>query len=206
MSASTFTKGYVKKPQSKKEQLDSFKNDSETPQDPKGLGVKLPDTDGWLTRNEASDVLRCSLQTLKNYEDRKLLHPRHAIRKDRRKGERVMLVYDPKELANLPIRNGGGNPGLLIREPGEQAARAFELLREGKALDEIVIELRETPERVEYLNERWLEQTQSRYVISPEMKKAFEQLVGVFNDVTDLLELVKNKLDNERKSANAIPR
>jgi hypothetical protein len=160
----------------------------------KDLEVKLVETDGWLTRNEACDVLRCSPQTLKNYEDRKKLHPQHAIRKDRRDGERVMLVYNPKELAALPLRNGGGQPSIQVREPGEQAARAFELLRQGMALDEIVIELRETPDRIHYLNERWLEQTQARCVITPEAKVAFEQLLGAFNDVTDLLDLVRKRL------------
>ena len=158
--------------------------------------IKLPDTDGWLTRNETSDALRCTLQTLKNYEDRGYLHPRHAIRKDRRDRERVMLVYNPKEFPNLPLRNGSGQPGITAaREPGEQAARAFELLRQGWSLDEIVIELRETPDRVDYLNERWLEQTHSRHVVSSEAKKAFEQLVGPFEDVTELLELVRKKLE-----------
>lgn len=167
----------------------------DTPQTSPELELKLAETDGWLTRNEASDVLRCTPQTLKNYEDRNLLHPRHGLRKDRSGGERVMLVYNPKELAKLPIRNGGGQPSVAVREPGEQAARVFELLRQGRSLDEIVIELRETPDRVDYLNERWLEQTQSRYVISAEAKKAFEQLVGTFSDVTDLVELVRKKID-----------
>lgn len=162
--------------------------------DPQVPEVKLPDTDGWLTRNEASDVLSCSLQTLKNYEARGLLHPRHALRNDRTKSERMMLVYDPKELAELPARKPGG-PREAIREPGEQAARVFEMLREGRELDEIVIEMRETPERIDYLNERWLEQTKARYVITPEAKKAFEQLVGTpFKDVTELVELVTKKL------------
>lgn len=166
----------------------------DTPQTSQELELKLAETDGWLTRNEASDVLRCTPQTLKNYEDRDLLHPRHAIRKDRSGGDRVMVVYNPKELAELPTRNGGGQPRVAVREPGEQAARVFELLRQGCPLDEIVIELRETPDRVDYLNERWLEQTQSRYVISPEAKKSFEQLVGAFEDVTDLLERLRKKL------------
>jgi ABC-type transporter Mla MlaB component len=173
------------------------KKDVEKPQSSGELERKLAEeltkTDGWLTRNEASDVLRCSLQTLKNYESRGLLHPRHGIRKDRSGGERVMLVYNPKELAELPTRNGVGQPRIAIHEPGEQAARAFELLREGRPLDEIVVELRETPDRIDYLHERWLEHTQARYVISIEAKKALEQLVGAFTDVADLIELVKKK-------------
>lgn len=174
------------------------KKDIEKPQTSAEMERKLEEelaiTDGWLTRNEASDVLRCSLQTLKNYESRGLLHPRHGVRKDRSGGERVMLVYNPKELAELPTRNGVGQPRIAIHEPGEQAARAFELLREGRSLDEIVIELRETPDRIDYLNERWLEHTQARYVISIEAKRALEQLVGTFVDVADLVELVKKKL------------
>lgn len=165
---------------------------ADTP-DPRQSEVKLPETDGWLTRNETSDVLRCSLQTLKNYEARGLLHPRHARRNDRTGAERVMLVYDPKELAALPAKKPGG-PREAVREPGEQAARVFELLREGRELDEIVIEMRETPERIDYLHERWLEQTKARYVITPEAKKAFEQIVGPFKDVTELVELVSKKL------------
>lgn len=139
-------------------------------------------------------MLSCSLQTLKNYEARGLLHPRHALRKDRTKAERVMLVYDPKELALLPSKKTGA-PREMIREPGEQAARVFEMLREGRGLDEIVIELRETPERIDYLNERWLEQTNERYVITPAARKALVQLVGApFKDVTELVELVAKKL------------
>ena len=138
-------------------------------------------------------MLRCSLQTLKNYEARDMLHPRHAVRKDRTGAERVMLVYDPKELAQLPSKKPGG-PNELVREPGELAARAFEMFREGHLLDEVVIELRETPERVDYLHERWLDHTKARYVITPEAKKIFEQLVGPFAGVAELIELFEKKL------------
>lgn len=154
------------------------------------MGIKLPKTDGWLTRNEATDVLRCSPQTLKNYEDRSMLHPQRAVRKDRSGIERVMIVYNPKELAELPARNPGGQPRVAVREPGEQAARAFELFRQGWALDEIVIELRETPDRIDQLHEHWLDHTRARLVITPEAKKAFESAVGPFESVTDLLERV----------------
>lgn len=201
MLTSTNNKGSMRKPPSKKtagtagtpakKKRTPAVSDSPEPHEPE---VKLPETDGWLTRNETSDVLRCSLQTLKNYEARGLLHPRHAARKDRMKAERMMLVYDPKELAELPAKKPGG-PREAIREPGEQAARVFEMLREGRELDEIVIEMRETPERIDYLHERWLEQTKARYVITPEAKKAFEQLVGAtFKDVTELVELLAQKL------------
>lgn len=105
----------------------------------------------------------------------------------------MMLVYDPKELSKLPAKKPGG-PREAVREPGEQAARIFEMLREGRELDEIVIEMRETPERIDYLHERWLEQTKGRYVITPEARKAFEALIGSFKDVTELVELVTKKI------------
>lgn len=156
---------------------------------------KLLEADGWLTRNEACDLLRVSPQTIQNYESRNLLHPLHALRKDRNKVERVMLVYNPKELAALPVRNGAGQPRIDVHAPGEQAARAFELFRQGAALDEVVIELRETPDRIDHLHERWLDQTQARYVISPKAKETFEGMLGDnFKSVTELIELLAKKL------------
>ena len=155
--------------------------------------IKLPETDGWLTRDETSDMLRCSLQTLKNYQARDKLHPQYAVRKDRTGAERMMLVYDPKELAELPAKKPGG-PREALREAGEQAARIFELLRQGWPLDEIVIEMRETPDRIDDLHERWLQQTQARHVITPEARKVLESLVGSFKDVTELVELITKKL------------
>ena len=137
-------------------------------------------------------MLQCSVQTLKNYEAQGKLHPRHALRKDPIGAERVMLVYDPQELAKLPPRRTV--PRELLREPGEQAAKVFELLRKGLALDEIVIETRETPDMVDHLHDRWLEQTKARHVITPEAKKALEQLLGPFQDVTELVKLVASKL------------
>lgn len=172
--------------------------------EPHETELKLPETDGWLTRNETSDMLRCSLQTLKNYEARDMLHPRHALRKDRTGAERVMLVYDPKELAQLPSKKPGG-PNELVREPGELAARAFEMFRQGCLLDEVVIELRETPERVDYLHERWLDHTKARYVITPEAKKVLEQLVGAFASVTELVELIQKKMTDIPVSMAAHP-
>ena len=156
--------------------------------------VEIPVTDGWLTRNQATDMLRCSANTLKNYEDRGMLHPRQAVRTDRSGIERMMLVYDPQELADLPQRNPGGQPRIAVREPGELAARAFEYFRQGLPLDEIVIELRETPDRIDQLHEHWLDQTKARYVITAEAKKALEMTVGAFESVTELVELVRHRL------------
>lgn len=133
------------------------------------------------------------MQTLKNYEARELLHPRYALRRDRTGTERTMLVYNPKELAELPAKKPGG-PRDAIRESGERAARAFELFRDSWELDAIVVELREDPDTIDQLHERWLDQTKARYVITVEAKKTLEELVGAFQSVTELVELIAKKL------------
>jgi hypothetical protein len=51
--------------------------------------------------------------------------------------------------------------------------------------------LRETPDRIDQLYERWLDHTRARFVITPEAKEAFEQIVGNFNDVPTLIDLVR---------------
>lgn len=181
-------KAVVGKPTEKTE-MGSSKTEDSPPE--------LPETDGWLLRNEVCDMLRISPQTIKHYEDRGILHPLHALRKDRSDVERVMLVYNPKELTKLRTRSGSGQPFVDAREPKEQSARAFELFRQGRTLDEIVIELREDPDRIDYLHERWLEQTKARYVISPEAKQVLEKRLGKFESVTELIELFERKLTPE---------
>lgn len=105
-----------------------------------------------------------------------------------------MLVYNPKELAELPTRNAGGQPRIAVRDPGETAARAFELFRQNWDLDQVVIELRETPDRIDQLHEHWLNQTKARYVITPAAKEVLEKLVGPFSSVTEFVELVTKRL------------
>ena len=86
-------------------------------------------------------MLSISPQTLANYERRGLLHPQHAYRPDLRGVEHRVVVYDPNELKKVPRYNSGR---ISPREPGEVAARAFELFREGKTVEVAVIELRST--------------------------------------------------------------
>lgn len=145
------------------------------------------DTSGWLTRNESTDLLRCSVQTLRNLEQRGKLHPVYAMRPDALGTVRLTIVYNPKELATLPRYEQPNT----IRQVGEVSARAFEMFNEGKALREIVIELRETPDRVDELRERWLDGGGSAVVLTPNGKLAFEQVVGPFGDLVELLNLVK---------------
>lgn len=149
---------------------------------------KPPDTSAWLTRLESSDLLTVSTQTLANYERRGLLHPQYAIRPDAHGQRHRVTVYDPKELAKLP------RFGRVTREAGEVSARACELFREGKTNQEVVVELRETFDRIQELREKWLDAGGVDLVISPSAKELFEKIVGPFKSVTDLLEIVTKKL------------
>ena len=149
---------------------------------------KITEVRDWLTRNEASDMLSCSSQTLANYERKGLLHPQHAYRPDGRGVEHRVIVYDPKELAKLASRMNRHT--LLPRDPGELAGRAFDLFDEDKSDKDVVKELRLTPDAVQVLREKWENMGGSNLVISPMAKDAFEKMVGPFKTVTDLVERV----------------
>lgn len=65
---------------------------------PKGAG-RL-DTRSWLTREESARLLGVSVQTVKNYEKKKLLRPRSVSRIINRRAQDV-VVHDPQALAAL---------------------------------------------------------------------------------------------------------
>lgn len=144
-----------------------------------------PDTSTWLSRNEGSDLLGCSASTLLNYERRGVLHPQVALRPDPQGILRRTTVYHPDELTKIRARLK--RP---VREPNEFSARAFDLFRAGHKLEEIVSELRTTPEEVERLHEKWLDLGGARLVIAGPAKEALAKIVGPFDSVTDLVELV----------------
>lgn len=170
------------------------------PQEIVSLRVKLQaktkqggaiDTSTWLTRNEACDSLSVSTQTLKNYEQREMLHPLRAPRRDTRGHEQMVIVYDPSELNKLP--RGAGRP-FASREPGELEAQCYGLIEQGKSNREIVIALRTTSDRIRELRERWQNDGGTDLMITSEAKDALEALIGPFKDVTDLVEIITAKV------------
>ncbi len=152
---------------------------------------KPVDTSTWLTRNEASDLLGCSANTLMNYERRGKLHPATALRTDQRGIEHEYRVYDPRELAKLPNRTIFHS---IPRPPGEIAARAFEAFAKETPLCDIVVELRETPDHVQKLYEQWLDMRGARYVLSDEARAALAKRIGPFADVAELVEIIERKV------------
>jgi len=148
------------------------------------------DTRAWWTRDQAVNGLSISVQTLKNYEKRGVLHPLTVRREDKRGHEQSMIVYDPKELAKIPK----AGHQLYSRDSGELASKAFQMFEEGKKNSEIVIKLRVTPDEVRELREKWLDDGGAGLVINGTAKEALERVLGDFADVADLVTLVTSKL------------
>jgi hypothetical protein len=146
----------------------------------------LPDDEDlrcWLDRNDASDLLGVSRQTLHDWERQGKLHPRQTMRTVRDGRTCLLHVYDPRELAKLPRRS---KPN-ASRTPGENTALAFEMFRNGHQLDEVAIELREEPDVVTQLYERWLDMSRGRYAITPTAWDELEKHVGKFEGIASLV-------------------
>ena len=142
--------------------------------------------DTWLTRNEASDLLGVSIDSLLRWERNGQLHPQKRAATRVRPGPKHEIVYDPRELVQLPRRERAQQP----RTPGELAARAFELFDEGCTLREVVIRLREPLDQVEALHEQWLAAGGSQIVITEAARVALEPDLGPIATVAELCERV----------------
>ena len=152
-------------------------------------GQKIsPNIDEWLTRNEVADLLGVSIQTIRNFEMRELLHPLRVLRAVGDGTERLVLIYDPKEVARIPKKDRF----VAIRSPGETAARAFELFDLGRSIREITIEMRELPDALETLKEKWLDAGGSDRVVTPAAWEILAGIVGPFESIADLIDRVRN--------------
>jgi hypothetical protein len=146
-----------------------------------------------MTRYELVQTTGIGLSTIPALERRGHLHPLRVYRRDTRGAERSTLVYSPDEVAKLPRRGRT----ISDRSPGETTARAFEMFRDAKTDEEVVIELRETVDRVQALREQWINAGGSHWVIVPVAREALAKLVGPFTDVTDLVDKLQLKLKPE---------
>ena len=161
---------------------------------PLTLGGKTPakkkeiDLGTWISRAEAAAFARVTVNTIINWQQKDKVHAVADYRRDRGGSDRRQWVYDPKEL--LKLRSP--NVVMRSREPGETAARAFELFRDGKSDADVVITLRETPDSVAILRDKWLDMGGAADVITPVVWEAFGKLLGPFASpsVTELLDRV----------------
>jgi len=144
------------------------------------------DLSTWLTAQEAADLLRVSAQTVKNWRDRGLItsRTRPGTTQERRS---EITVYDPHELARLPRKLH--QP--IATEPGEVAARAFEMFDEGKTVRAIVVALRRPPAEVEALYDQWKEGGGDQMIIHPAAYDELVRFVGLFPSVEVLVARVR---------------
>ena len=159
------------------------------------------DTSCWYTRNEACDCMSISVQTLKNYEAKGLIHPMKAERVDPLGRQQTVVVYDPDELSR--VARGVGRL-FTPKNAGDAEAQVYALIEQGLSVREIVVALRETSERVRELRERWENDGGADLIITTEAKKALEALVGSFKDVTELVKLVTAALKPASETVTAI--
>ena len=138
-------------------------------------------------------MLSCSQQTLANAERRGDLTPHFAYRPDGRGAEHRMIVYAPHELTKLAVKMRRHIP-THPRDPGELAARAFELFDEGRPEREVVRELRVPPDMVRELKEKWGGMGGDDLVINPAAKETLEKALGAFDSVAELVERVLQHL------------
>ncbi len=141
----------------------------------------------WVTRNEATDMLWCSAQTLVNYERKGVLHPQQDYRRDERGAQHRVVVYSPHELSKLAHKL---HRPVFQRDPGEIAGRAYEMLDEGRAEREIVRELRLTPDAARVLHDKWLDGGGADRVLTTSAWETLESVIGPFQSVTELVEHV----------------
>lgn len=139
----------------------------------------------WVTRNEATDMLWCSAQTLVNYERKGALHPQHDYRRDERGAQHRVVVYSPHELSKLAHKL---HRPVFPRDPGEIAGRSYEMLDEGRSEREIVRELRLTPDAVRVLHDKWLDGGGADRVLTTSAWETLERIIGPFKSVTELVE------------------
>jgi hypothetical protein len=150
---------------------------------------------GWLTRYQVQDLLDCSVNTVKNWEAKGLLKSRIARAPNGDNHE--THYYNPVQLALIPRKQnrltGAGNPG-------EVAARVFELLAQGKSVCDIVIALRYEPSVVEDLREQWLESNADHVVVSHRTRQELERLFGgkKIENENDLVQLARAVVEGPR--------
>jgi hypothetical protein len=101
-------------------------------------------------------------------------------------GFRDVDVYDPRDVERLAAERKQTS----ARDPGECAARVFEMLDAGAPPRTIVTALRLTPHEVEDLRERWMDLGGSDIVIGPAAQAELEKHVGTFDGVAGLVSRV----------------
>ena len=121
--------------------------------------------------------------TIVNWVKAGRLHPQTEMRLLPNGQRREVKVFNQAELLKILQRR---DPN----EPGELAARAYELFEEGRSNNQLVIALRQLPERIEELHDQWMEGGASEYVITPFARRELERLLGPYVGVAEIVQRV----------------
>lgn len=122
----------------------------------------------WLTRAEVAAVLRVSIATVRRLEGRQL-HPQRS--------EEGFYMFNRTEVEAARARRPPAPEPRDCRGPGELAAEAFKLLRDGVDVRDLVIGLRRPPAEIEALYADW-ERMGDALVISSRVRSQLARMAG----------------------------
>jgi len=148
-----------------------------------------PDYTRWLTRQDVADLFGVGYTTVMLWERKGYLTPRKITREIPGDQPRVVVIYDPSQLKNVPRRERTRAP-----DPGEVEARCVELFRSGKTIADVVVTERQTFEFVEAVYQKWLDHGGSHVVITEVARDELERRVGAFASVAELVERLEQLL------------
>ena len=151
------------------------------------------DTATWLTSRQAADAFNASENTIRAWAQRGQIRSARALRHHKKRGMREVDVYEPSDVSKILSSR---RLSTVNRSDGELAARAFELFDRGTPKRRIVIDLRETPAKIEELYEQWLLLGGSEVVISAEAHAELTSALGTFDGVADLVARVRALLSS----------
>jgi hypothetical protein len=124
------------------------------------------DISQWLLRSEVAAILRVSVATVRRMEGRNL-HPQRS--------EEGFYLFDPGEVETARAQRPPAPEPREFRDPGELAAEAFKLLRDGVNIRDRVIALPRPPTEIETLYADW-ERMGNGLVISPRVRSQLERM------------------------------
>jgi hypothetical protein len=152
------------------------------------------DLETWLTRTQVSDLLKVSLGTIITWEREGKLEPQKRARSGN--GRHEEIVYDPRQVVKLAsVRMSKSR--LSYVQPGEIAAHAFAAFDRGEGARDVVMELRRTPAQAKLLYQEWLELGGSARIVTDKHRARLVPLVGEFETVSELVELVEQRCKSE---------
>lgn len=136
----------------------------------------------FLTRSEVATVLRVSIATVRRWQGKEL----HPCRDDA-----GMYLFDPQEVEAIRASRPPPPEPRPCKDPGDLAAEAFKLFRDGVDVRDVVISLQRPPGEIWALYEHW-ETMGNALVLSDEVHAQLSRLArhGLLADT--VLEAIEN--------------